>query len=118
MSRICEWVLAADERIRFAMLIDELGNILCMKSVGYYEISEDLAYRLGDTLAVMIGGIFKELSILHGPFEYAIVKHGRTIVVGLKIEEGYLVFSAKEDVTPEIVQRVKKTIEIYKKEGR
>ena len=118
MSQVCEWVLAADERIRFAMLIDELGNTLCMKSVGYYEISEDLAYRLGDTLAVMLGGIFRELSAIHGEFEYAMVKHGRTVVVGLKLEEGYLIFSAKEDVTPEIVQRVRETIEIYKKEKR
>jgi len=118
MSRVYEWVLAADERIRFAMLIDELGNTLCMKSVGYYEISEDLAYRLGDTLAVMLGGIFKGLSAIHGEFEYAMVKHGRTAVVGLKLEEGCLIFSVKEDVTPEIVQRVRETIEIYKKKKR
>ena len=118
MSKICEWVLAADERIRFAMLIDDLGNTLCMKTVGYYEISEDLAFRLGDTLAVLIGGIFKELSALHGPFEYAMVKHGSTVVVGLKLDEGYLIFSAKEDVTPEIVQRVKGTIKIYRRESR
>ena len=73
MSKICEWVLAADERIRFAILIDDLGNTPCMKTVGYYEISEDLAFRLWDTLAVLIGGIFKELSALHGPFEYAML---------------------------------------------
>jgi len=118
MSKICEWVLAADERIRFAMLIDELGNTLCLKTVGYYDISEDLAFRLGDTLAVLIGGVFKELSTLHGPFKYAMVKHGSTIVAGLKLDEGYLIFSAKEDVTPEIVQRVRTTIEIYKREEK
>jgi len=43
-------------------------------------------------LAVMLGGIFKELSAIHGEFEYAMVKHGRTVVVGLKLEEGYLIF--------------------------
>jgi len=110
--------LSEKDEITVQVKIDELGNTLCMKSVGYYEISEDLAYRLGDTLAVMLGGIFRELSAIHGEFEYAMVKHGRTVVVGLKLEEGYLIFSAKEDVTPEIVQRVRETIEIYKKEKR
>ena len=116
MSKVCEWVLAADERIRLVMLIDELGNILCMKTVGYYEMPEELALKLGDTLAVMVGGVFRELSMIHGPFEYAVVRHGNIIVAGLKIEEGYLIFSAKEDVTPEIVQRVMNTVALYKKE--
>jgi len=39
-------------------------------------------------------------------------------VVGLKLDEGCLIFSAKEDVTPEIVQRVKGTIKIYRRESR
>ena len=89
-----------------------------MKAVRYYEIPEDLAYRLGDTLAILIGGIFKELSALHGQFEYVIMKHGRTVFVGIKLEEGYLKRRGKEDVTPEIVQRVRETIEIYKKEEK
>lgn len=114
-SKICEWTLAADERIRFAMHIDDLGNLLCMKSVGYSEVSEDLALRLGNTLAAMTGSILKDLSTVYGPFEYALVKHGITVTVGLRLKNGYLIFSAKADAIPEIVQRVYKTIGIYKK---
>jgi len=113
-SKVCEWTLAADERIRFAMHIDELGNILCMKSVGYSEISENLALRLGSTLAVMVGSLFKDLSAVHGPFKYAMVKSGSMVTVGLRLKKGYLLFSAKDDAVPEIVRRVCKTVGMYK----
>jgi len=34
MNRLCDYILTADEHIRFAraMVIDQMGNILCMKS--------------------------------------------------------------------------------------
>jgi len=114
-SKVCEWTLAADERIRFAMHIDDLGNLLCMKSVGYSEVSEDLALRLGNTLAAMAGSLLKDLSAVYGSFEYAMVKHGVTVTVGLRLKNGYLIFSAKADAVPEIIRRVRKTIGLYKK---
>jgi len=114
-SKVCEWTLAADERIRFVMHIDDLGNLLCMKSVGYSEVSEDLALRLGNTFAVMTGSLLKDLSKVYGPFEYVMVKHGVTVTVGLRLKNGYLIFSAKANAVPEIIRRVCKTIGIYKK---
>jgi len=112
--KVCEWVLAADEKIRFVMAIDGLGNLLCLKTLGYYEIPEDLALRIGDAFAISLGGIFRELSLVQGAFEYAIVKHGNMVTVGLKVKEGeYLIFIAKEEETPEIIQKVKETVKLY-----
>lgn len=115
MSEICDWVLAADESVRFCMAIDELGNVECIKSVGLYEMPRSLAERLGDTLAVMAGSTLKELASHHGSFEYTIVKHEKFSMVGLRIAEGYLLFTVKGKVDPELVERVIKTVKIQGK---
>ena len=116
-SKVCDWVLAADEKVQFAMVIDELGNQLCQKSLGLYSLPNDLAIRLAEMTAVMSGGIFKELAAHHGPFEYMIIKHDRLATVGLRIEEGYLIFVAKEEETPEVVQRVREILSTADKEA-
>jgi hypothetical protein len=115
-SKICDWVLAADEKVQFAMAIDELGNLLCLKSLGLYSLPNHLATRLAEMIAVMAGGIFKELATHHGPFEYLIIKHDKIATVGLRIKEGYLIFVAKEEEIPEVVQRVKEILGLTEKE--
>ncbi|MEA2089168.1 MAG: hypothetical protein U9O89_00185 [Thermoproteota archaeon] len=115
MSGICDWVLAADERIRFCMVTDELGNVKCMKSVGLYDMPRSFAERLGDTLAVMVGSTFKELALHHGSFEYAMVKHERFSTVGLRIAERYLVFTVKNKADLELIERVINTVKMQEK---
>lgn len=112
-SDLCDWILGADEKIRFSMVIDELGNVQCIKSIYYYEIPKELAIKLGDTLAVMAGSVFKELTPYHGKFEYVIVQHEKAATTGMKIKGGYLIFAAVIEATPELLQNVKETVKLH-----
>lgn len=115
MSSVCDWVLGADERIRFAMEIDELGNIKCFKSIynsRVQQISPELAQKVGDILAVLVAGLFRDLSRSYGNFEYMIVKHELIATVGMRTRGGYLIFMVKDDATPEVIQRVKETLNL------
>jgi len=113
ISKICEWILAAHEKIRFAMVIDGLGNVQCLKTIGLYELPSEISSRLGDSLAVMAGSLFKDLSLYHGAFEYAIVKHARFSTVGLRLKNAFLVFVAAGEATAEFVNQVRDTLRIY-----
>lgn len=115
-SKICEWVLVCDERIQFVMAIDELGNTLCQKMLGLYSLPSELALRLTEMVAVMASGILKDLAAHHGAFEYLIMKHDRFATIGLRIKEGYLIFVAREEETPEIITRVRETLMTAEKE--
>jgi len=113
ISNACEWVLAAHEKIRFAMVVDELGNVHCLKTVGLYEMPEELSHKIGDTLVVMAGSLFKELSFYHGSFEYAVVKHKNFSTVGVWLESVCLIFVVVGEATPELIKQVMETLKIY-----
>jgi hypothetical protein len=114
MSTVCDWVLGADERIRFAMEIDDLGNIKCIKSIynsRVPQISPELAQKVGDILAVLVAGLFRELSLSYGNL-YMVIKHEMISTVGMRTKGGYLIFMVKEEVTNEVIQRVKETLNL------
>jgi len=89
MNRLCDYVLTASEYIRFAMLIDQMGNIQCIKSIGLYHIPTETAQKL---------------------------KHQNYTTIGQPIKTGYLIYVTTEPIEPQIIQHIKETIQIYQKE--
>jgi len=110
MNRLCDYILTASEYIRFAMLIDQMGNIQCIKSIGLY------AQKLADTIAVLTTGILKTLTQHHGSFQHIIIKHQNYTTIGQPIKTGYLIYVTTEPIEPQIIQHIKETIQIYQKE--
>lgn len=116
MNRLCDYILTASEYIRFAMLIDKMGNIQCIKSIGLYHIPTETAQKLADTIAVLTTGILKTLTQHHGSFQHIIIKHQNYTTIGQPIKTGYLIYVTTEPIEPQIIQHIKETIQIYQKE--
>lgn len=110
MKNICKSILDADKSILFAMITDNQGNFQCMDSRGEYLMPKELVKQMGGAWSAVVGGIFKQLAQYNGPFEYTIVKYQKATIVGLGVEEKYVVFTVKKDVSEELIEKVRKTL--------
>lgn len=110
MKDICKAILGVDKEIRFVMITDMQGNILCMKSTSKYMMPKELVEQMGGAWSAVLGGIFKQLAKYHGPFEYTIVKHQKVTTVGLGTEKNYAIFTVEKDVSEELIEKVKKVL--------
>ncbi|MDH5771229.1 MAG: hypothetical protein OEZ25_08085 [Candidatus Bathyarchaeota archaeon] len=113
MIRLCDYVLSADQNIRFAMHVDHFGNIQCMKSIGLYQLPADTAQKLADTVAVLTAGILKTFSQHHGCFQHLTLKHQNYTTIAQATKTGVLIYTTIEPIESKTVQHIKETIEIY-----
>lgn len=116
MNHLCDYVLTANENIRFGMAIDRMGNMLCTKSVGLYQLQQETAQKLADTFAVLTTGVLKTLTQHHGCLQHVAIKHQNYTTIGQPIKQGYLIYTTTESIEPEITKHITETIKIYRKE--
>jgi len=112
LSELCNRILATDKRVIFAMIVDEQGRIHCEKTrTGEkYSMPRDIVLKVGGVWASVVGGVFRQLSQFHGPFEYAIIKNEKLTTIGMGGKKGYVIFTTKEENPQQLIEKIRKEL--------
>jgi len=100
---LCDRILAADKRIGFAMMVDETGEIVEMKTRGVLLMpKKDIAAFAGIWTSVM-GGVSQRMQKYFGNQSGLSIFYEKLNIHGLPVGHRTIVITATKDVPHEIL---------------
>ena len=108
MNTVCDRILAKDERIGFAMIVNQEGHIVESKTRGPLLMPKEDIAALAGVWTIIIGGVGKQMEKYFGRFEVNLLGYEKVSVYGVMLRNRTIVISARKDLPMETVLSLKK----------